>query len=249
MNIEQFYKTLEDPRLLTADTLSDISDLVAEHPFFQAGWMLMLKNLHNIGDVKYATELKRGSVHISNRRALHKLIHAKPEAAPAQPAEQEEHRQGGRLAEEQPDNGGYVIEAFDFDQPASPYELTDDEVVFTENDSCTFSNWLDYLNNKPDDEEPAAPKTTNDDLISSFLNKQQHSISAQKVSHTADAEKRVRESEKENDDIFTETLASIYIKQKQYAKAINIFEKLSLKNPEKSAYFASRISELRKLND
>ena len=48
------------------------------------------------------------------------------------------------------------------------------------------------------------------------------------------------------DSVFTESLAKIYIKQGQYAKAIRIFEKLNLKYPEKSAYFADQIASLQK---
>ncbi len=47
-----------------------------------------------------------------------------------------------------------------------------------------------------------------------------------------------------NDDILSETLAAIYIRQGHKSKAISIFEKLRLKYPEKNAYFARRIREL-----
>ena len=47
--------------------------------------------------------------------------------------------------------------------------------------------------------------------------------------------------------IFTESLAKIYIKQKQYDKAKRIFEKLNLKFPEKSIYFADQIKNIDKL--
>ncbi len=53
----------------------------------------------------------------------------------------------------------------------------------------------------------------------------------------------------ENDEIITETLANIYAQQKNYDKALNAYKKLSLKYPEKSVYFASRIKEIEVLKN
>lgn len=45
----------------------------------------------------------------------------------------------------------------------------------------------------------------------------------------------------------TETLAQLYVTQKLYNRAINAYEILRLKYPEKSSFFAARISEVKKL--
>ena len=50
-----------------------------------------------------------------------------------------------------------------------------------------------------------------------------------------------------SESIFTESLAKIYIRQKQYDKAKRIFEKLNLKFPEKNRYFADQIEKIDKL--
>ncbi|MDP4291388.1 MAG: hypothetical protein Q8908_09940, partial [Bacteroidota bacterium] len=50
----------------------------------------------------------------------------------------------------------------------------------------------------------------------------------------------------ENEDFYTETYASICLKQGNVAKAMKIYEKLSLKYPEKSSYFAGLIDNIKK---
>jgi hypothetical protein len=49
----------------------------------------------------------------------------------------------------------------------------------------------------------------------------------------------------ENEDFYTETYASICFKQGNALKAIKIYEKLSLKFPEKSSYFAALIEKIK----
>ncbi len=48
------------------------------------------------------------------------------------------------------------------------------------------------------------------------------------------------------DGLASESLADIYIKQGKLDKAVDMYRKLSLRNPQKSAYFARKIDELQK---
>ena len=51
------------------------------------------------------------------------------------------------------------------------------------------------------------------------------------------------------DALMTETLARVYIEQKNYKKAIQAYKILILKNPEKSGFFADQIRAVEKLRD
>jgi hypothetical protein len=49
----------------------------------------------------------------------------------------------------------------------------------------------------------------------------------------------------ESREVLTETMAEVLVKQGQIEKAIQLFIKLSFSNPEKTAYFASKIQQLK----
>ncbi|HRM11536.1 MAG TPA: tetratricopeptide repeat protein, partial [Flavobacterium sp.] len=52
-------------------------------------------------------------------------------------------------------------------------------------------------------------------------------------------------NKEDNSYLMTETLARVYLEQKKYQKAIQAYEILILKYPEKSSFFADRISDIK----
>ncbi len=93
---------------------------------------------------------------------------------------------------------------------------------------------------------------TGNSLIDNFLKSNTGKLKGTDGDSLAESENRaeiIEKSDTENDDLITETLATIYFKQKKYEKAIEAYKKLSLKYPEKSVYFAARIEEIEKLKN
>ena len=113
----------------------------------------------------------------------------------------------------------------------------------------SFSGWLDALDSIKKDsgtvikeesekDEIAEPN----DLISNFI-KTEPKIRPQQ-SKMYKPEDMAKLSVVEDHQIATETLANIYLKQGLKSRALEIFQQLILKYPEKSAYFAEKISEI-----
>lgn len=83
-----------------------------------------------------------------------------------------------------------------------------------------------------------------DDIINAFLQSDPQ-ISPPPLDKI-NTENKARKSAEDQNDLVSETLAAIYIEQMLYHKAIDTYEKLSLKFPEKSRYFADLIRSLEK---
>jgi hypothetical protein len=81
-------------------------------------------------------------------------------------------------------------------------------------------------------------------LINQFIEKQP-SISRPKQEFYS-PERAMKRSEEFSTSIVTETLANIFRTQGHFEKAIISYQKLQLKFPEKSAYFASLIEQIKK---
>lgn len=96
-------------------------------------------------------------------------------------------------------------------------------------------------------DEDKEGKMRSDELIDRFI-MESPAIKPRKMSNSDKEKKDISEFSVEgNDEFITETLAKIYISQGYYSKAIFAYEKLSLKFPEKSSYFASQIKNIKKI--
>lgn len=131
---------------------------------------------------------------------------------------------------------------------------------FDKRETHSFNEWLNLTRLKPierhggaieeESKEPEAPSKTDKlkkfKLIEEFINKNP------KINHTTFLPSKVNLAEAQMiqpEALMTETLARIYVEQKNYQKAIQSYKILSLKYPEKSSFFANQIKAVEQLQE
>jgi hypothetical protein len=96
----------------------------------------------------------------------------------------------------------------------------------------SFTDWLRTLNR---------PKGT----LDPDLSEDQASLAAQAENEDSHLKKTAEDSLRQSEEVLTEAMAEVRGRMGQREKAIEIYQKLSLSNPEKSSYFAQKIADLK----
>jgi len=130
---------------------------------------------------------------------------------------------------------------------------------FSKNETHSFAEWLNITRFDPIEREaPIEEKTVEKeeikvpptqkkfDLIDKFLSANPKIKPSKELKPTPNLAKT---PEVQNDELMTETLARIYLEQKNYDKAIQSYKILSLKYPEKSGFFADQIKAVKQLQE
>lgn len=109
-------------------------------------------------------------------------------------------------------------------------------------DEPTAFDIMQEINSYQEVSFKTAPKSV---ILSKFLEDGNFQPDENDVPDSRSIEELAKKSANPTHTLETETLAVVYEKQGKYDKAIEIYEKLMVRNPEKSSIFAGRIEELK----
>jgi len=252
---------MNDPSQLNREAMLQLKAVLEDYPCFTIIRMLYLKSLLNLNDLHFSASLIKTAVSVPDRSRLYYFVEGK--ALP----EQLEKPKAAPL-----ESGGFsLIDRFlqGSTPTLAPMEEESETYILAENpvekapiktDEGFVLNYAEFLTMQPDagSHESVQPMV-GQDLIDQFLARSENndsqirlrpSLEKSEKDGSADevaALEQMVSSFSLPEDSFTDTLAKIYLKQKRYDRALEIFKGLSLKYPEKIVYFADQIRFLENL--
>ena len=125
-------------------------------------------------------------------------------------------------------------------------------LVFSPTEKYSFEEWLQLSKIHPIVRENSVPKEEKISIIDPEKQKKlalidqfiESNPKIPPINREAESSFKLEQSSENSPYLMTETLAKVYLEQYKYDKAIQAYEILILKYPEKSSFFANRISDI-----
>ncbi|MBR2196810.1 MAG: hypothetical protein IJ911_14505 [Salinivirgaceae bacterium] len=241
---------MQNPELLGDRNLPEVKELVDEYPCFQSARMLYVKNLRNQGYSNYGKALRETAVYVTNRTKLFFLLDErviiKHDAAPDQIEAESEVFDFTKMTE----LAGFTTKPSESEKAKTALDNLIENATTVQPYFANLSDTFD-LNDfrqtfgKKDKPTPKTKAEHHAELLDNFKG---FNIQPEESGENQKAEPDLSiKSSTESTDLMSDTLAQIYFKTGAYEKALLMYEKLCLKYPEKNAYFAARIKEIKEI--
>ncbi len=271
MEIKTFISLLQHPESISRAQLTALSELTSLFPYFQSARCLHLKGLKDQDSFLYNQELKKTAAYTTDRSVLFDFITTLHRVEnTTEPSASLQHNTLPSIPQHEIEVTDETI--LNTETPSDAKNTTTVEAIattldvnaplnFDRNEVHSFSEWLqitslrpihrdtDAINQKEPEKEilkKDSPQKQQLRLIDKFISE---NPKIPPVSKNTKSRSIVTEDTSTPDELMTETLAKVYLAQKNYKKAIQAYKILILKNPEKSGFFADQIRSIQQLKD
>jgi hypothetical protein len=270
MNVTDYNYLINKPDAINERHYASLEKVIEEFPYFQSARVLRLKHLYNQDSFKYNYALKVAAAFTTDRSVLFDFITSKSFVTVQNGYYEQKLTEllninvvGSEIIDTKhnttvPERGDTLEQSIisSIKESNQAKETTEDKLEigkpldFSVNEKHSFQEWLQLSRFKPierSSSENTIPENDDKkkklDIIDKFLE-----ANPKIPPITNDAIQVAPELIIEDKSyLMTETLARVYLEQKKYSRAIQAYEILILKYPEKSSFFADRISEINKI--
>lgn len=270
MNTSDLTYLLNKPNAINEKQTMALEIVLQQFPYFQSVRALHLKGLFNQDSFRYNYELKKTAAHTNDRSILFDFITSN-QFKTLQKSNLEIEEEiiknisvvdsdiiivENPLTIEVKEVVEINSEAMDSSkniemQPQEAFLELGKPLEFDKNEKHSFQEWLQLTKFSPIEREKEeenknydAEKLKKIDIIDRFIELNPKISPVKEMNFTP---LNVSKSTEEPTHLMTETLAKVYLEQKKFSKAIQAYDILILKYPEKSSFFANRIKEIKKL--
>jgi len=251
---EEFHNLLSTDKHSGVD-IHEMKSLLDRHPYSHTVRLAYLKSLHFKGDDRLGQALDEAAIHLPDRKVLYTFMESLEHMKVAPNSTEElqvtegiEETVETELSDEEAKRKlqrQYLTEAvqssilLEVDEEAedSEQEKTSSTKPVAPQRSIPGS-FLDFITG----ESTAIIKEEDDELIARFLSNEKR-----EKTEFFDPQRMATQSLDDSGGMVSDTLARIYINQGNLDKALEAYNQLILKYPEKSGYFAARIQKVEEL--
>jgi len=272
MNKVEFSNILQHPQYINEVQTHELKEMLTEFPYFQSARALYLKGLKNEESYKYNQALKQTAAYTADRSILFDYITSDVffQQLVSEKQQQLQDQISDLEVVDAEEISVFTSETSNFDKEVTnpnlfqPKNEADTLAIekpldFTKNETHSFQEWLKLSTIKPIDRSSVKENKVNDsenkvvtqekqpkkfDLIDQFI---ANKPKIKPVKTTVSLKNLAAQNSFASEELMTETLAKVYLAQNNFKQAKQAYRILSLKYPEKSSYFANRISDIEKL--
>ena len=232
---------ISHPERLNRQTLLDLRKITAEHPYYQPARIALLTNLFLLHDPTFDDELRRAAIFLTDRNVLFQLVEASHYGIKSKQNNEEE------LHEEidSPRRAASLIDKFLNNIPVDD-TISSSSKKPTEADAR--NDYMSYLlsidTNVKESKDPTL------DIIDDFLTNAGGKLTLKEKTEFVPEVEMANDSEEspiEDNEVVTENMANIYIKQGNYDKALTVMKAINKKTKKKNPYFEDQERFLKKL--
>ena len=262
MNITDYTYLINKPDAINERHNNALEKIIEEFPFFQSARVLRLKHLYNQDSFKYNYALKVAAAFTTDRSILFDFITSDNFVTVQNGLYDQKIAEllnidvvGSEIIEVPKNTNSLEQSILSSITQANPQDLIFEKKLdigkpldFTKEEKHSFQEWLQLSRLKPierketiNEEDQTRKKKL--DLIDKFIQTNPKIPPVNKENSVPVTTPVIEDKSY----LMTETLAKVYLEQKKYTKAIQAYQILILKYPEKSSFFADRISDIKNL--